>query len=244
MIFCYVRVSTVEQADGTSLDEQERVTRHLSAIRGDSSPVVLRDAGISGSVPLIERPGGKSLMEQVTSGDVVICAKLDRMFRDTIDAFETAKRFKDLGVDLILMDISHEPVTGNGTGKLLFGIMAVYADFERERIKERADIGRKGKKARGGHIGGEPPYGYLIEGSGTEAMLRINPVEQGVIEIIRDAYSRIGTYNGVAVWLNDRGIRAREGIWYARQVLRIIQRDQGGHNGVVRRDVSQSAHAA
>ena len=47
------------------------------------------DAGVSGSVPLADRPEGKRLIEAVGPGDVIITPKLDRMFRSASDALVT-----------------------------------------------------------------------------------------------------------------------------------------------------------
>lgn len=226
MILGYCRVSTVEQAsDGrTSLADQERIIRGIAMIRRSADPVMFRDVGVSGSVPLAERPAGAQLFSMVQAGDVVVASKLDRMFRDIVDAFETAKRFKDMGVDLILTDINSDPVTGHGTGKLLFGVLAVVADFERDRIAERMREGRTGKLARGGHIGGEAPYGWRKVGSGRDAMLVENDAEQDVIARIVVLYGQTGSLNQTAIKLNSSGISARVGKWTREQVRRVVKR--------------------
>lgn len=173
--YAYVRVSTVEQADGTSLAEQERKARGVAMIRDEEIAEVFSDAGVSGSVPLEDRPAGKKLLGSLKRGDTLIVAKLDRAFRNATDALVRSDYFKSIGVKLILVDMGNDPVTENGTGRMFFGMLALMAEFERDRILERTDSGRRAKKAKGGHTGGTAPFGYRVVGLGKEA--RLEPIE-------------------------------------------------------------------
>lgn len=189
MILGYIRVSTDEQAksDRTSLAEQERVIRGIAMTRGAGKfdLQLFSDPGVSGSIPLPERPAGKQLLETAAKGDVVVASKLDRMFRSAVDALQTAETFKAKGVDLILFDMGTEPVTSNGISKCFFTMLSAFAELERERIAERMEQGRRGKRERNGHLGGEPPYGYRVVGSGRNAMLVAEPTEQEVVTRIK-----------------------------------------------------------
>lgn len=186
MIFGYIRVSTAEQTDGQSLAEQERKIRGVAMMLGDDEPLIHSDPGVSGTIALNERPGGRQILNQAQAGDTIVVAKLDRMFRDAADALNTAKELSQKGIDLVLADISHEPVTHNGTGKLFFGILAQIADFERERIAERLNDGRQAKRRQGGHIGGKVPFGYSVEGQGKEAVLVEDAEQQKALAAMRD----------------------------------------------------------
>lgn len=184
----YIRVSSVEQVDNTSLDEQERRVASIALYRGEELTAVYRDAAISGGTPLEDRPQGAALLAALKPGDVLIAAKLDRLFRDAADALSTAKEWKAKGVKLILADMGFEPLTENGTAKFLFTILAAVAEMERERIAERVAEGRAAKKARGGHIGGAAPFGYRKIGEGREAVLEPIPEQQAAILTIHDAH--------------------------------------------------------
>jgi len=179
-IYGYTRVSTGEQEAGASLEEQARRIKGVAMIHGYDDPVFFQDI-ISGSVALHERPNGGKLWAGLQRGDVLIAAKLDRIFRSAEDALVTAKRLQESGVSLILVDMGSEPVTGNGMSKLFFTMLAGFAEFERWRIAERMSEGRKGKKSKGGHIGGHDPYGYRVEGKGKGATLI--PVESEQVTI-------------------------------------------------------------
>ena len=96
----------------------------------------------------------------------IIPAKLDRLFRDALDALEKLKDLKTKGVSLILVDMGLTPVTDNGVAKMFFTMLAGFAELERDRIRTRTADGRKCKRDKGGHIGGTAPFGYEIVGMG------------------------------------------------------------------------------
>src|SRR5271156_1644951 len=169
MILAYGRVSTADQAaDGTtSISEQVRKAKAIADLRGASSFdfITFTDEGVSGSIPLAERPAGQEMLQAAKKGDIIVAAKMDRLFRSASDALNTAEALKARGVDLVLVDMGTSPVTENGTAKMFFGMLALVAEFERGRIAERMQDGRKGKKQRNGHLGGIAPYGFKVVGS-------------------------------------------------------------------------------
>ncbi len=177
----YVRVSTVEQASGTSLEEQQRKIHGVALMKGLEVARVFHEPGVSGSLPLEDRPSGRELYGTLRRHDTLIVAKLDRAFRNAADALAKADVWKRGGVRLIVADMGPDPVTDNGVAKLFFGMLALVAEFERERILERTNEGRQAKAVRGGHIGGSAPFGYRVEGTGKEAHLTSVPKQQAAI---------------------------------------------------------------
>ena len=135
----------------------------------------------SGSIPLDQRTGGSEMWQGLKAGDSVVVVKLDRAFRNAADALTKADELKKMGVNLYLLDMGTEPVTNNGTSRMFFGMLALVAEFERTRIKERLADGRTFKKAKEGHIGGSRPFGYDVEGKGKEARLVPRADEQQAI---------------------------------------------------------------
>lgn len=180
----YVRVSSAEQVQGTSLEEQTRKVEGVAMIRGEAIVEVFTDGAVSGSIPLGERPQGSALLAKLQPGDVVIAAKMDRLFRSASDALATAEELKRQGVDLILADMGTDPVTGNGVSKMFFGMLALMAEFERSRILERIADGKRVKGARGGYTGGKRQFGYQIVGQGKDAVLVEDEQEQAAIRRI------------------------------------------------------------
>jgi DNA invertase Pin-like site-specific DNA recombinase len=205
MIYGYSRVSTAEQTSGTSLDDQKNRIQGVALMRGDKVAEIFTDGGVSGAVALRERPAGKRLMETIQPGDVIIASKLDRLFRSASDALIQAETFKQQGVDLIVADMGADPVTQNGTSRMFFGMLALMAEFERDRIKERQRDGIKGKKAKGGYIGGRRPYGYQIEGTGKDARRIEDEKEQQAITRIAELRKAGMGYQKVAMQLQREG---------------------------------------
>jgi DNA invertase Pin-like site-specific DNA recombinase len=205
MIYGYSRVSTAEQTSGTSLDDQKNRIQGVALMRGDKVAEIFTDGGISGAVPLGDRPAGSQLMQRLQPGDVIVAAKLDRLFRSAVDALTQAEYFKQQGIDLIVADMGADPVTANGPAKMFFGMLALMAEFERERIKERQRDGIKGKKAKGGYIGGRRPYGYQIEGTGKDARLIEDEKEQQAITRIAELRKAGMGYQKVAMQLQAQG---------------------------------------
>lgn len=85
----YIRVSTLEQVDNSSMFEQRRVINGLALTHNVFIHNLIEDAGVSGSVPFLERLKAKGVV--LKSGDVVIAAKLDRYSRDLEDALTSMR---------------------------------------------------------------------------------------------------------------------------------------------------------
>jgi DNA invertase Pin-like site-specific DNA recombinase len=183
---------------------------------------VFEEPGVSGAVPLEERPAGGELVASLRSGDWLIVAKLDRAFRGAADALTKAEAWKKQGVKLIVADMGVDPVTDNGVSKMFFGMLALVAEFERDRIRDRVTNGRTAKKARGGHIGGAAPFGFRVEGEGKEAQLVPVPEQQVALVTIR-ALCR----GGVSSREIAREVERTHGLKVSHATVRKICRDAG-----------------
>jgi len=227
MLFAYCRVSTLEQISGTSPEEQERQIQGCAMMRGAADVVFYRDLGVSGTIPLAQRAAGAKLLKEVESGDVVVASKLDRMFRSAEDALVTARKFKERGVALILLNLGTEPVTGEGLSKVFFGMLALFAELEREMIAGRMNEGRRSKLLKGGFPGGKAPYGWSVEGKGRQAVLVPRADEQAILLEVRELVGQCANLYQVAKTLNERGRRNREGGSFQRvQIARIVQTER------------------
>jgi DNA invertase Pin-like site-specific DNA recombinase len=186
-VYGYTRVSTTEQAadDRSSLDTQRRKIMAAAELAGLRVNVLVEEPGVSGGKPLADRPEGGPLLAELSKGDVLIVARLDRAFRNAADALATAEQLKARKVDLIVADMGAEPVTQNGLGRMFFGMLTLVAEFERDRIKERSAEGRTAKRRNGGHIGGSTPFGYRKIGIGRAARLEPDPAQQAALRDMR-----------------------------------------------------------
>ncbi len=165
-VYGYVRVSTTKQADGESLTVQTRQLEGYALQHGFTLEATLSEEGVSGSVPLAERPVGGPLLDLLGRGDVLVAAKLDRLFRSAADALVTAETLKKRGVALHLLDLGGD-VTGGGMGRFFFTMVAAFAEAERDRIKERIHAAKRHQKAEGRFMGGKrPPFGFSVDAKG------------------------------------------------------------------------------
>lgn len=164
-VFGYSRVSTTKQADdGISIDVQEDQIRSYAKLNKLNVDLWIRDKGVSGSVELGERKQGKILLQKLKAGDVVICAKLDRMFRSARDALNMLEELKSKGVALHFIDLGGS--VSNGIGQLVFTILSAVAEQERTRIRERISEAKHRLRKEGKYQGGKVAFGYKKDRKG------------------------------------------------------------------------------
>lgn len=179
----YIRVSTQEQAqEGYSIEIQtERLTSYCKA-KDWAIYDVYTDPGFSGSNT--QRPALQKLFADIDAGriDCVLVYKLDRLSRsqkDTLYMIEDV--FLAHNVDFVSVQENFD--TSSSFGRAMIGILSVFAQLEREQIKERMAMGRIGRAQAGFfHGGGYRPFGYDYE----DSRLTINPAEA---IIVRDVYA-------------------------------------------------------
>lgn len=161
-VYSYLRVSTDRQADdGQSLGAQQRQVEGYAMMQGFGTVTHFIERGVSGSIPLCDRPEGAKLLAGLGRGDIVITPKLDRCFRSARDALDILDTLKAQGVSLHMIDLGGD-VTTNGVSKLVFTILSAVAENERERIRERIGFVKADQKARGRYLGGKVPFGFAV----------------------------------------------------------------------------------
>jgi DNA invertase Pin-like site-specific DNA recombinase len=202
-VFGYARVSTLTQADeGESLDVQKRQLAGYAMQQGMSIERTFVERGVSGSKPLNDRPQGKALLDVLHPGDVVITAKLDRMFRSALDALDVLGQLKDCGIALHMIDLGGD-TTGNGISKLVFTILSAVAEAERDRIRERVTDVKRDQRQRGRFLGGTVPYGYAV---GNEGELVPVPEQQQAIKRMIKLREQGLSLRAIQAKLAERGI--------------------------------------
>jgi putative DNA-invertase from lambdoid prophage Rac len=196
-VFGYCRVSTTEQADeGTSLASQRQQIAGYAMMKGWSVTEMFVEAGVSGSIPLADRPEGLRLLQAVSKGAVVITAKLDRAFRSASDALVTLEEFKTQGVALHMIDLGGD-VCGNGISKMVFTILAAVAEGERDRIRERIRDAKRHLASQGVFSGGKRPFGHDIVQDGEISRLIPNAEEQADIARMQAMRQEGATYRQI-----------------------------------------------
>jgi site-specific DNA recombinase len=228
----YIRVSTREQAgdDRLSLSIQEQQIRHVASFRyPDREFILWSDPGQSAlSIPLAERSVGKAMVEALRPGDIIICSKLDRLFRSMRDAVNQIDDFRVNGIGLIISDCGTDPIGEGPIGTVLVSVFAMVAQLEADALRQRTADGRAAKAARGGFTGGAVPIGFRKVGKGRDARLVEDDREQEMLALSRSLQAKGGTLAEIAAELNKRGFRSRAGTPIQRsQVYQWIQRERG-----------------
>ncbi|WP_241819630.1 recombinase family protein [Corynebacterium glutamicum] len=108
----------------------------------------------SGSRTAIERPGMKRLLDYAESGDTVVVWRIDRLGRSLIDVLNTVNLLRDKGVKIQSLSDGIDPETTSG--RLMLGMLATLAEYERELITERVNAGIAAARQSGTRFGRPP----------------------------------------------------------------------------------------
>lgn len=157
------RVSTDEQADRNTVQNQLDFLRDFGKLYGLSVYGEYVDEGWSGTIPLDQRPAGRRLLEDARAGyfQTVICYRIDRISRSLFGLLEAHRALEAAGVSI---QSATEPVDGSTPiGKFLFHLLGSMAELERSTITERTVMGRQRKIREGVWTQGVPPYGYDLD---------------------------------------------------------------------------------
>jgi len=141
----YLRVSTTGQTVETQRRELEEVAGH----EGWQIVTTFEDAGISGAKGREKRPGLDAMLKGVARRefDLVAAWSVDRLGRSLQDLISFLAELKAKGLNLYLHKQGLD--TRTPAGKMLFQMLGVFAEFEREMIIERVNAGLARARASG-----------------------------------------------------------------------------------------------
>lgn len=145
-VFAYCRVSTVEQTT-----ENQLLAINKAGWIVEPSRVISET--ISGSVAAMQRPEFKLLVEhKLESGDALVVNKLDRLGRDNIDVQQTITMLMQRGIKVMCLDLPAQDLSSS-EGLLILQMFSAFAEFERNRIRERTQEGLQRAKKEGKKLG-------------------------------------------------------------------------------------------
>lgn len=225
-IFGYARVSTDKQ-DTSASAQQEKIKAWALLNDHELIGVEVDIDEFSGD---LKRPGIQRVLEMVRGKkiDGVIITKLDRLTRSVSDTSDLMALFRKTGVQII--DISQALDFATATGRLVVGMRALIAQYEREITGERTSDCLQNLKTQG-LPAGPAPYGFTSQPrTSEEKILRIrkpllvNESEQSILILARSMRNSGLSYERIANALNEHGHLTRSGIpWVKQYVVGILK---------------------
>jgi DNA invertase Pin-like site-specific DNA recombinase len=216
----YVRVSTEGQVtEGVSLDAQRAKIEAWCLANDVQLTGVFVDAGLSGK-RADNRPELQNALNAVTkSKGVLVVYSLSRLARSTKDTITISERLDKAGADLV--SLSEKLDTTSAAGKMVFRMMAVLAEFERDQISERTSTAMAHMKSRGQRVG-TIPFGFTLLEDGKTLVRDLR--EQAVIELMELLRTAGFSYGAVADFLNGKSVPTKKSgaKWQGTTVRKIL----------------------
>jgi len=216
----YVRVSTSEQArDGVSLDAQQARITAWAAANGAELVAVHVDAGLSGAKAYNRPALQAALTDACKHKAALVVYSLSRLARSTKDAIAISERLHRAGADLV--SLSEKIDTTSAAGKMVFRLLAVLAEFERDLISERTTSAMQHKRGLGEYTGGHLAYGWRLGSDGVR--LVTHPAEQRIIRAAHTLKAAGLSLRAVGARLTQEGLLPRSGgRWHAKTVQNVL----------------------
>lgn len=196
----YARVSTENQLENYSIEEQTERLKAYCAAKGWSLRKLYVDGGYSGGNT--NRPALQQMLAAIRAGgvDAVVVYKLDRLSRsqkDTLTLIEDALLAN--GTDFVSINENFD--TSTPFGRAMIGILSVFAQLEKDQITERFTMGRIGRSKAGYYHGGShPPTGYDYK----DGLLVVNEYEAMQVREIFSRFISGKSVNSISQYLSGR----------------------------------------
>ena len=217
----YIRTSSMKNPNGYSPQEQFNICWQRCEMLGWTVTHVFRDIDESGKTT--DRPKFQKLMESADRGlfDVVVFWKLDRFSRTLMHAVKLESELRENNV--ALHSVTEYIDTTTVAGRFNFRNLANAAEFEREMIHQRTQVGRNAAARELKWLNDHPPLGYDI---GDDQRLVPNDEEAELVERIFRRYIELRSMEKVARELNAEGVSTKKGKeWTARAVGDILRNE-------------------
>ncbi|WP_291563616.1 MULTISPECIES: recombinase family protein [unclassified Clostridium] len=201
----YGRVSSDEQKERKTIENQVEILESYIDFKEDFEIYdTYLDDGITGTIPLYERPYGSALVEDAKNKlfDIILVWKVDRFGRDTLTGLQAVEVLREYGIEIISVT---EPFDLNTPiGRYQFINYLNMAELERNNILDRMYMGASRAAKKGKWMGGIVPYGYIVNDDG---YLEIDPKESQIIKKIYSLYiEEKMPSSDIAVYLNNLNI--------------------------------------
>jgi site-specific DNA recombinase len=207
--------------ESTSIERQTTNIDYTCKARGDVLVHVTEDSDVSGAVSPFDREGlGPWLTEPLLSDwDVIMVAKLDRLTR-SLSHFDQFRQWcDDNGKTIVSVSESLDLSTSNG--RMFANLLAMFAQFERERMSERRKEAADKAKLDGRFDGRKAPFGYTAEDK-TKRLIK-DPVYAPIATQMAAWRIDGRSYAWIARKLNEGSVPPREsGRWSDNSVMKML----------------------
>lgn len=210
----YLRVSTEEQArSGLGKEAQEAACRGFCARLGWQVASIHVDDGISGKLPVSERPGMSAALAALRPGNAFVVYSLSRAFRSQRECWNCVEdEHGNPGLPLVSATENFDLTTA--FGRAAFGMIATFARLEADLVSERTTAALAAAKERGVQLGSPRMTERRINGKRV-----VDPEAMARIRRIADIYREVGSMDRTAAELNRLGVpTSRKGRWHRQSV--------------------------
>jgi site-specific DNA recombinase len=191
----------------TSPERQREMNAWAIKCQGERTIAEVMDLDLSGSISPFERPElGPWLTDpdMIAQWDGIVVSKIDRLSRSLLD-FEVFLRWCD-DHGKALISVSEGFDLSTPIGRLIAKLLMMFAEFERERMRERRSEAAEKLRALGRWNGGKAPYGYVLKEDRAGAFLYQDPDTAPVVWRIVQMVVAGRYLAGIARMLNAEGI--------------------------------------
>jgi site-specific DNA recombinase len=186
----YMRVSTEDQADRGTIEAQRDFLRQFASLYQLPVADEYADDGVTGTLPLRERPEGQRLLQDAEAGRfgcvlVYRLTRLGRSLKALTEAHESLSRFK------VTIRSATEPFdTSTPIGTFLFQLLGSLAELDRAQVLEQLSRGRDRVARAGKWTSGPIPFGYTVDAHGclTFSERLVDVVGMTEAEVVQDLF--------------------------------------------------------
>jgi len=214
----WIRVSTLDQANGDSPEHHLARAKDYASARGWTVKEVYDLAGQTGKA-VMQHPEAKRMMADIERGHItgLVFSKLARLSRNLREVQDFGDFFQKHKADLI--SLSEAIDTSTAGGRMFFHLLGVFGQWEREETTERVNASIITRAKLGKPINGRAPYGYRW----VDRKLLVHPDEAPIRRKAYELFLQYRRKGTVAKFLNAAGYRTRDGKpWRDMQVTRVL----------------------
>ncbi len=215
----YIRVSTLKQADGISLEAQSSLLKKYAELNGYDNVIEIQDI-LSGKN--VNRPGFQEMMQLVEKKKVnaIFVYSLSRFGRNVVDVIQNISLLNKSHVEFY--SYSEKIDTSSANGKFFLTLLSALAELEKNIISERTKMALNCKREKSEKIG-SVPYGCdCFDGKN----LTENAEERATLNLMRELRIQKCSYSEIVTRLTKAGRKNKRGQvrWHKSQVIRLLKK--------------------